>query len=146
MALKRKRTKIINKFNSRCAYCGDPIHDEQRAKEGISRMQVDHVIPRHNFETCIKNNFNVPHFLVHLTLDDVNHVDNLFPCCIVCNRLKDTLFLEDFRRELGNQLERAYKYSTNYRIAKKYNQVKETPHEIVFYFETIENNGLGRQD
>lgn len=124
---KRVRELVYEKLDGRCAYCGESIH--------LKQMQVDHIIPRFNFELYITSGKHVPPFLTHLTLDDVNHIDNLHPACRVCNNYKDTFGLEPFRNELGKQLERAQKYSKNYRMAKKYGQLKETPQPIIFYYE-----------
>ena len=124
---KKNREIIFNKYNGRCAYCGDPIL--------LKDMQVDHIISRRNFKTCIKNNFRVPVFLSHLTIDDLNHDDNLLPTCRVCNNWKSSHDLELFRRELSKQIDRLNKRSSNYRIAKKYGLLAETLKPIVFYFE-----------
>lgn len=124
---KTKRKQVYAKFNGHCAYCGEKIE--------YSHMQVDHIIPRSNFWTCIMNKFNVPDFLKHLTIDDEDHIDNLHPSCIVDNRYKDSFPLEQFRIELQAQYMRAKKQSKNYRLALRYNQIVETPNPIVFYFE-----------
>ena len=124
---KKKREKVYAKCNGHCAYCGDPI----KYKE----MQVDHIIPKIDFFYHVSRKSYVPEFLNHLTLADTNHIDNLFPSCRKCNNFKKTFHLELFRSELEDQLNRAFKYSTNYRFAKKYGQVRETPKPIVFYFE-----------
>lgn len=124
---KRQRTQVHSKYGSRCAYCGELVV--------YSMFQVDHIIPQSLFFAFVKNKFQVPAFLKHLNIEDVDHIDNLNPACRKCNGFKSSFHLEFFRSELQSQLERAKKYSTNYRFALKYNQVKETPQPIVFYFE-----------
>jgi hypothetical protein len=125
---KETRITVWNKFNNRCSYCGEKIRYED--------MQVDHVIPKLNFKTIIKNKqYKVPLFLKHITTEDLNHIDNLFPSCRICNKRKDTYHLELFRFELSQQSIRAFKTSSNYRMALKYNQIIETPSSITFYFE-----------
>lgn len=124
---KELRIRIYNKFNGHCAYCGEKIQ--------LKQMQIDHIIPQRNFEKCIKNNFRVPKFLSHLTLQDLNHKDNLLPSCMVCNNWKSSHDLELFRSELSEQIDRLNKRSSNYRIAKKYHQIIECIKPIVFYFE-----------
>ena len=126
---KQERIKIYNKLDGHCAYCGDEIE--------LNDMQVDHIIPQRNFKTRIKNNFQVPAFLSHLTADDLNHDDNLLPTCRVCNNWKSSHDLELFRRELSEQINRLNKRSSNYRIAKKYGLLAETLKPIVFYFEEL---------
>lgn len=123
------RQLILNKYNSRCGYCGELIE--------LKSMQVDHIIPRSEFLTCIKNNWKIPEFLKHLRITDVNHNDNLMPTCRVCNKWKANFSLEFFRKELKEQIKRLNDYSSNYRIAKKYNMIQELDIPVIFYFETL---------
>ena len=124
------RIAVYNKLDGHCAYCGDKI--------GFSVMQVDHIIPKRNFEWHVKNRFKVPPFLKHLTEKDVNHIDNLFPSCKTCNTWKTAFDIETFRDELEKQIKRLNNYSANYRMAKRYGLVEETDKPIVFYFEKID--------
>lgn len=128
--MKIDRQAILDKMLSSCAYCGDFI-------DGIKNMQVDHIIPKSYFEYFIKNKHKVPTFLQHLTETDVDHSDNLFPSCRVCNKWKATHTVEQFRIELQEQLKRLNDYSSNYRMAKKYKQLWESPVKITFFFEQI---------
>ena len=127
--MKIDRTKVYEKCGGHCGYCGVEIK--------IKEMQVDHIIPSSFYFHHIKNKHRVPSFLSHLTESDVNHIDNLLPTCRVCNKWKSAHDLELFRKELSEQVKRLNDYSSNYRIAKKYGQIVETPNPIVFYFETI---------
>lgn len=121
------RLVVWHKFGCKCAYCGVDIE--------FKAMQVDHVIPKIEFQNCIRNRKWIPSFLLHLTESDVDHIDNLFPACRVCNKWKSMHSLEHFRKEISEQIKRLNDYSSNFRMAKKYNQIKETPSVIVFYFE-----------
>lgn len=131
-----KRELIFLKFGGKCAYCGDPIHNMRIAQKGIERMELEHVVPKERFKKCIETG-NVPWFLKHLKINDVNHHTNLFPSCRTCNRYKGVFLLEGFRRELSLQLERAASKSFNYRMALKYKQIIVKPKPIVFYFENF---------
>ena len=124
---KKQREEVYGKYNNKCAYCGCDIT--------LKQMQVDHIIPRIDFQQHINSKINVPHFLLHLTDNDVNHIDNLNPACPVCNKWKSFHTLELFRSEISEQLNRLNERSANYRMAKRYNLLEETPREIVFYFE-----------
>lgn len=58
------------------------------------------------------------------------------PACRACNYYKGARGIESMRRDIGRlyiQLERSF----DYRLAKKYDLLQETPKEIKFYFETI---------
>jgi len=133
------RLAIYNKFERHCAYCGEKITYEE--------MQVDHVIPKRNFVHSIENDKNgqeakfikVPDFLRHLNEKDSNHSDNLFPTCRSCNNRKSTLSLESFRSEIAEQVNRLNKYSTAYRLAKRYGLLREQIKPVVFYFETFKS-------
>ena len=124
---KDKRKQIHAKYSGHCAYCGDIIE--------LKAMQIDHIIPQRNFTQVIRNKAKAPLFLTHLTENDVNHDDNLNPACRICNKRKDAFDLEFFRSELSEQVNRLNKYSSAYRLAKKFGQIKETKQPIVFYFE-----------
>lgn len=130
MALsKEARQKVYNKHQCKCGYCGMGIT--------IKEMQVDHIIPQSEFIMHILNKYKIPKFLEHLTIEDLNHIDNLMPTCRVCNKWKSNFDLDFFRKELQEQVKRLNDYSSNYRIAKKYNLVVEDVKPIVFYFESI---------
>lgn len=126
---KSKREQIYSKYSGKCAYCGNDID--------IKQMQVDHIIPKKNFLLHIKEKRKIPSFLSHLTEFDVNHIDNLMPSCNTCNNWKSAYDLEYFRSELQEQIKRLNERSSNYKIAKKYGQLIETPKPVIFYFETI---------
>lgn len=127
--MKFDRQKIHAKYNGACGYCGIPI--------AIKDMQVDHIIPQREYFFFVRNKHKIPPFLIHLTEWDCHHLDNLMPACRVCNNWKSAHHLELFRKELSEQLNRLNERSSNYRIARKYNLIEETPKPIVFYFETL---------
>ena len=105
---KELKNQIWDKCTGHCAYCGVELSKGWHA---------DHVIP-----------------VVRGGPDDIM---NLMPVCPKCNNFKASFTLEQFRHELSMQVTRARKYSVNFKMAERYNQivVKETP--IVFYFEKI---------
>ena len=123
---KLERLEVYNKYDGRCAYCGEEIN--------LKDMQIDHIICKRNFISNIKNN-KQPYFLKHLTEEDLNHNDNLNPSCRVCNKRKDAFTLDGFREQVENQILYLNKYSSTYRTAKKYNLLEEKQRKIVFYFE-----------
>jgi 5-methylcytosine-specific restriction endonuclease McrA len=128
MALKKEiREKVHKKYDCKCGYCGIDI--------AYKEMQVDHIIPQNEFITHIKNQWRIPEFLKHLTEEDMNHYDNLMPTCRVCNLWKSTHTVDGFRKEVSEQVKRLNDYSTNYRMAKKYDLVIENVKPIIFYFE-----------
>ena len=115
-AMKIDRQEVHGKYSGHCAYCGWLI--------SVKDMQVDHIIPKRNFH---KGRINY----------DVNDIKNLNPACRVCNNWKHTWSIEEFRREIGEQVDRAFKTSSNFRMALRYGQIKLTQSKIVFYFERL---------
>lgn len=132
MAITRKQREVVYKKTSgKCAYCGGEIK--------LKDMQVDHIIPQMRFSVDIRNKYKIPSFLIHLTENDVNHIDNLHPSCRVCNKWKSANDLELFRSEIEAQTDRLKKYSAQYRLALKYGLLYESiDTKITFYFETLE--------
>lgn len=126
---KKDRQIIFDKYNGHCAYCGEILV--------LKTLHVDHIIPQSNFLRHVTNNYKIPSFLSHLTYRDLNHIDNLFPACGVCNRWKSTFDLETFRNEIFMQTDRLYKKSASFRIAKRYELIQYTFNSVVFYFETV---------
>jgi len=110
---KNKRLEISRKTNNRCCYCGDEL-------DGV---------------------FHIAHIISFMSLKikgiEDNDDSNYMASCPQCNRFELGGGLEFFRETLMEQTKRALRDSVNYRFALKYNQIKETPTPIVFYFETL---------
>ena len=110
---KKEREEISLKTNKNCCYCGE----------------------------ALKNSFHIAHIIpfVQLKAKGItdNDFDNYMASCPQCNRFERGGGLEFFREALLEQTKTAFRDSVNYRFALKYNQIKETPCEIVFYFEKI---------
>lgn len=118
--MKINRTEIYQKYEGKCGYCGEDITEKE--------MQIDHIVPiyrNHSLQDLTKMNI----------IRGTNNLNNLMPACKSCNNFKKTLTLEKFRIEMQKQVERANKYSVNYRFAKKFGLVKETNIDVVFFFE-----------
>lgn len=125
--IKKLREDIFNKYGGRCAYCG-------RELKAVKNMQVDHIFPRHKKhwignEEMREYDANMP--------ENIDDIKNLNPSCRYCNVRKSAFSLEQFRSEIAKQVERANRYSANYRLAKMYNLVIETGEEVKFYFENF---------
>jgi len=131
--MKINRNIIYNKFKGKCAYCGHKIK--------IGDMQVDHIIPKSTYSFHMETKHKVPTFLSHLTIHDVNHLDNLFPSCQVCNLRKLNYSLEDFRSEVGELVNILENKSQTYKLAKRFNFVTtKKVKSFKFYFEHEQEN------
>ena len=115
---KKIREQVYNKYNGHCAYCGCELLYKD--------MQVDHVI-----SVCY-NHFSK-------ALDDINPISNLMPSCRQCNYYKEGSTIEGFRKKLKSLMERVKKPFI-YRLAEKYNMVKESEWDGKFYFEKVKEN------
>ena len=119
MGKENNRDVVLLKTNKRCGYCGVVLE---------KKWQVDHIIPKARFHNySIKNKLNY----------GVNDIENLLASCASCNNYKSVLFLEDFRFQLTQLVERCNKHSAAYRIAKRFGLVSEINKDVVFYFETL---------
>jgi 5-methylcytosine-specific restriction endonuclease McrA len=126
--MKPNRTSVHQKYNGHCAYCGVEI--------AVKDMQVDHVICQANYEWHLRNNHKIPSFLKHLTMSDLNHIDNLMPSCRSCNNFKKTFSIETFRGEVEEQIKRLRSAKPTFRLAERFGLIECKPKPIVFYFET----------
>lgn len=106
---KKERLAIAEKTNGKCGYCGIDLP---------KRWHVDHIEP-------------------FIKTSSTCDMDNLVAACPPCNLFKSSFTIEGFRRELGYQVGNARKYSVNFRMAEKFNQLKVDEKPIVFYFEKL---------
>ena len=109
---KMTRGNVYSRFNGRCAYCGCEIE--------LSEMQVDHFIP-------------------YMGLGGEDTLDNYYPACQVCNRVKSNRTIDGFKNAIRHcgEIHRKRKkpiMADSDKIAIKYDLTQED-HEIVLFFE-----------
>jgi len=126
---KKIREQVYQKYKGHCAYCGEEI--------SIKQMQVDHIFPRYKEHWTKHERMKQHPELYGKIPDDINEFNNLNPACRVCNLWKKTFSIEQFRFEISEQLKRLRKYSSNYRLALKYNRIEESTMPVLFYFEKV---------
>jgi 5-methylcytosine-specific restriction endonuclease McrA len=118
--MKIDRISIHQKFGGHCSYCGSILE--------LKKMQIDHFVPIYRgWENRILEGFGLER--------GQETEENLFPSCARCNRWKSTWNIEQFRREIESQIERLNKRSSNYRMAKDFELVRETEKKVIFFFE-----------
>lgn len=108
---KELRQLVYNKCNGHCAYCGCELEYKD--------MQVDHVLA--------------------VGRGGGNELENLLPACRQCNYDKHTKSIEEFRKRIAKDLYKSLERVFVYRLAKKYNLIKEEPRTVKFYFEQLED-------
>lgn len=107
---KETRQLVYNKCNGHCAYCGCELEYKD--------MQVDHVLAVGR---------------------GGNELENLLPACRQCNYDKHEKTIEGFRKRISKDLYKSLERVFVYRLAKKYNLIKEEPRTVKFYFEQLED-------
>lgn len=108
---KKLRQKAYDKYDGRCAYCGEQLQYKD--------MEIDYIKP--------------------LQQGGKMEIENLLPSCRVCNRKRKGDQLEKFRKLLQH-IPKVLEKDSTYRLAKKYGIVQDDINPIVqFYFETGRN-------
>lgn len=108
---KEQREEAYNKCKGHCAYCGCELEYKD--------MQVDHVVA--------------------VSRGGSNEIDNLLPACRQCNYDKHKKTIEGFRTRISKELYKSLERVFVYRLAKKYNLIKEEPRVVKFYFEQLQD-------
>ena len=117
---KKTRQKVYEKYNGRCAYCGQKIEYKD--------MHVDHLIPIRQAEEG------------KVDWREVENENNYMPACRMCNHYKRANPLELFRKyiqEIPKKLRKNYIY----KVGVAYGNVIENEKPIEFYFERVEKGG-----
>lgn len=118
--MKIDRLKVLNKYNSKCAYCGCSID--------IKSMQVDHIFPKHIYQFY----FNAGKITYGL-----NDPVNLNPSCRSCNNYKSGNQIEQFRKNIESQV-RIHKSRPTFRLTERFGLIECIEKPVIFYFETYE--------
>ena len=135
MANKKERETIFNKYNGRCAYCGelltkgwhvDEIEPIIRTKEYIKDWNGDRIWDKDKRNYKTKTTILYPERL---------NINNQMPACASCNINKHSGSLEEFRRLIEGFMKHLNTVNTQYKIAKRYGLVQETVKPVKFYFE-----------
>jgi 5-methylcytosine-specific restriction endonuclease McrA len=117
---KEIRKQVFEKCGGRCAYCGNEIT--------VKAMQVDHIRAKRIFSVGARA--DIPDY-------DVDDMRNLNPSCRPCNNLKHWYTTEQFRDIIESQVEKARRYSVNFRTGERFGLIQAEERPIVFYFEKL---------
>lgn len=114
---KKIRAQILQKYDGKCAYCGEELTPK--------KFTVDHIVPKRRdlIGTYGEDNF-----------------ENYNPCCYSCNSSKGTWTLDEWRREIALKIPRLIRDSSQMRLLVRFGviEVPEQP-EVIFHFETYSN-------
>ena len=117
---KEKRQLIHQKYNGRCAYCGDKLE--------YSKMHVDHIIPLYRRWTNLE-------LEKYGKVKGSGKIDNLMPSCQTCNLSKSTFTLDVWKEQICLKINRLRRDSSSFRLIEKFNLIKVKNSDIIFYFE-----------
>lgn len=142
MALsKKQRQQVREKSGGKCWYCGGELPEKG--------WHVDHVEPVIRAVRPMRSKGSHPWGYTEEQLDEMqgafadsgmdkpenDHIGNMVPACAPCNLFKSVFSVQEFRREIEAQVERARKTSVNFRTAERFGLIKAYPAPVVFWFE-----------
>jgi len=118
----KKETRIFiwNKYDCKCAYCGDSLP--------YNKMQVDHIEPRRRGDTT--------EYLSTIGIvRGKNTLENYNPSCGSCNSSKSTFTLDQWRNELELKQSRLLRDSSTFRILERFGLIKLGANKVTYHFE-----------
>lgn len=119
---KELRIRVYNKYDGKCAYCGNSIE--------YKNMQIDHIIPKKSFLFHVNAHGYDPK-------NKKDSFENLNPACRRCNHYKRSYSLEEFRVLIMSLHKRIAKQYIN-KVAIDYGIIILKPFDGKFYFEQPE--------
>jgi hypothetical protein len=129
---KQQRATLREKFDGKCAYCGEPLGD---------RWHADHKEPVERKLAHVRGKGFVP--TGELWRPENDHIDNMMPACAPCNIDKHAMSLESWRVKLSRSLDVLARNQPTYRHARRFGLLAEQPKAIVFYFERAQGERQG---
>lgn len=132
MSLNKKQRKLVfDKSNGVCWYCGNNLPEKG--------WHADHVEPVRRYKNVKITDEGVKYF-TKMERPHLDTIKNIVPSCSKCNLFKNGYSIEGFRREISLQVERARRFSVNFRTAERFGLIVTKDKPVVFWFET---NQLG---
>lgn len=113
------RHSVLNKYDSKCAYCGCEL--------SINSLRLDHIIPVKRGEFKATKNSEL--------LNDFN------PCCNSCNSSKGALSIKDWKKIIISRLDNLVDSNYNLRLLVVLDIIRMTDTRILFYYEKLNQNG-----
>ncbi len=164
---KSDREIVFNKYDGRCAYCGEPLQkgwhvDEIKPvrrnrkyvqahwRDKVSKIEMTYFDLKGLTESDVlkkcewKKGGYVADGAIH---PERFHIDNQNPACASCNINKHSMSLEEFRKLIQGFMKHLNEINTQYKIAKRYGLVTEVNKPVIFYFETlVKSSKIGKKE
>jgi 5-methylcytosine-specific restriction endonuclease McrA len=138
MALSKDERSIVwNKSGGRCWYCGNPL--ESKGWHADHFKPVRRTLFKKSYKDCGFG--KAPKSIKTLMNNDGmqspenDNIDNIVPACAPCNLFKSVFTIEEFRKEISLQAERARKSSVNFRTAERFGLIELRYYPVIFWFE-----------
>lgn len=132
---KAERLVVYNKFGGRCAYCGCELNGKFQVDEFFPVKRRHKLIKETGCDKFFYSSYKrIPDGCQH---PERLHIENQNPSCARCNRWKSDMDIESFRKEIEQQVIRARRDSTNFRMAEDFNLIQVTNKPVIFYYELI---------
>lgn len=113
---KKIRETIYQKYDGKCAYCGDDL---------TGKFTIDHITPKRRKDPKHPNKGK-------------DTIDNYNPCCYSCNSSKSTFTLEQWREEISLKVDRLMRDSSQFRLVWRFGLIGFKKETVTFYFEECE--------
>ncbi len=125
---KKQREALRQRFDGRCAYCGNPI----------DKMHADHLQP------CIRITTDqwgapLPYAERRMIKPERNTVTNMMPACAACNLHKGGYSLEGWRDLLQRSAAILRRDTSTFRSGERFGIIAVNERPIVFYFEKVQD-------
>jgi len=117
------RQRILEKYNSKCAYCGCNLT--------IDTLSIDHIEPKFR-------HYSDKELLSLNRIRGICSPQNFNPSCKSCNSSKGTFTIEKWRIEIELKHKRLLRDSSSYRLLFRYGLITIN-NSVKFYFERIQN-------
>lgn len=135
---KAKREILFNKYEGKCAYCGEDLH------KGWHADHIEPVLRRTRWKRgkdgrLIWKNGKPVTELVGMNRPENDVIENMNPSCRACNLYKSSYPLEMWRKVIQEQFKKHIQRNMGLRAAKRFGLM--TIHEdkpVEFYFERYE--------
>lgn len=126
MTTKKQRQIVWDKSGGYCWYCGCELPEKG--------WHIDHLEPVVRYDDIEMTDTGYRR-VKKLRNPEKDTIENYVPSCKECNLFKGVFSVEDFRKEIEKQVERARRYSVNYRNAERFGLVKVVKESVLFWYE-----------
>lgn len=127
-----KRTLVFNMFSGHCAYCGKKIT--------LSNFETDHIFSSVEYQSLQFANAEIFNPGTGELITSYNHLANLFPSCVSCNRIKKEDSLSVFRYHLSSYRDNIFVKNKMLRTLNALGLIVVMSKPVIFFYEKVLSN------